>query len=66
MKHLLWIVPVAFALCFGVNILLTKGIIWIAAGLFNVDWSDKFWMVFVLLFIVQSVVGCAKGPSSIK
>ncbi len=50
---------------FGLNWLLTKGLIFVMVNLFNLDWSDKFWPVFVLVSIVQlfstSVSKMAKG-----
>lgn len=61
MKHLFWLIPLMLLAVFGIDVLLTKGIIWIATGLFNVDWSDKFWMVFVALIIAQTLFGCARG-----
>ena len=42
-------------LCFGINFLLTKLIIWLSNGLFNYPLDDKFWYIFVLLLIIQVV-----------
>ena len=50
-------------LLLGINILLTKGIIWVAAELFSIDWSSKFWVVFVMLVILQSIFSAAKSSS---
>lgn len=64
MKNVWVIIAIVIAvilLSFGVNLLLTKGIILVADSLFKVDWHDKFWMVFVALIIIQSLIGCAKG-----
>lgn len=63
MNEITIILIFALAFAFGVNFLFTKGIIWVALELFKVDWTSKFWVVFVALFIVQSLFGCAKSRS---
>lgn len=62
---LLWILGIGFVLAvlFGVNVLITKGIILVALELFKVDWRGKFWAVFIALSIIQSIVGCARSKS---
>ena len=42
-------------LIFAVDAILTKIVIWIANGLFNCDWSDKFWHVFAALIILPMI-----------
>ena len=42
-------------LIFAVDAILTKIVIWIANGLFNCDWSDKFWQVFAALIILPMI-----------
>ena len=39
----------------AVDVILTKIVIWIANGLFNCDWSDKFWQVFAALIILPMI-----------
>jgi hypothetical protein len=35
----------------------TKLVIWIALGLFNVDWHGKFWLVYGLVFLISGLTG---------
>lgn len=42
-------------ICFGFSWLLTKGIIFVAFQLFNINWHDKFWAVFVAIILVQLI-----------
>ena len=42
-------------LIFAVDVILAKIVIWIANGLFNCDWSDKFWQVFAALIILPMI-----------
>ena len=42
-------------LIFAVDAILTKIVIWIANGLFNCDWSDKFWQVLAALIILPMI-----------
>lgn len=48
----------------GVNLLvdfaLTKIILWISLGLFNYDLSNKFWYIFVIVFLVISIISPLK------
>lgn len=44
---------VIFGICFGINFLLAKAVIWVVAGVFNYDLSDKFWHVFVGLMLLS-------------
>lgn len=43
------------AIVFGIDILLTKFVIWAADQLFNIDWSDKFWTVFIVVFVFTNI-----------
>ena len=43
------------AIVFGIDILLTKFVIWVADQLFNIDWSDKFWTVFIVVFVFTNI-----------
>jgi hypothetical protein len=43
------------AIVFGIDILLTKFVIWVAEQLFNIDWSDKFWTVFIVVFMFTNI-----------
>lgn len=38
------------------GLLITYATIWIAQGLFNYDLSDKFWYIFVLYYILVTVL----------
>lgn len=40
-------------LMFGVNLLLTYGIIWVANGLFDTNLFPKFWYIFWGLYLVS-------------
>ena len=42
-------------LIFAVDAILAKIVIWIANGLFNCDWSDKFWQVLAALIILPMI-----------
>ena len=42
-------------LILAVDAILAKIVIWIANGLFNCDWSDKFWQVFAALIILPMI-----------
>ena len=48
----------------GVNLLvdfaLTKIILWISLGLFNYDLSNKFWYIFVIVFLIISIISPLK------
>ena len=54
---LLLIVVLAWILGFCVTWLMTKGTIWVMGSLFNVDWSHKFWAVFVLILLIGMIFG---------
>ncbi len=45
------------AIAFGVLFLVTKLIIWVVAGLFAHDLSDKFWYVFGALVLFNALFG---------
>lgn len=47
----------ALAIGFGVLFLITKLIVWVAAGLFAYDLSDKFWYVFGALILFNALFG---------
>lgn len=44
------------AIIHGINWLLTKGIIFVAFALFNVNWYDKFWAVYICLFLFNFLI----------
>ena len=43
------------AIVFGIDILLTKFVIWAVDQLFNIDWNDKFWTVFIVVFVFTNI-----------
>ena len=49
------IIFIILGLAFAVDLIMTKIVIWLADGLFNCDWSDKFWQVFVALIIIPMI-----------
>lgn len=49
------VIAVVLGLALAVDLIMTKIVIWIADGLFNCDWSDKFWHVFVALIIIPMI-----------
>ncbi|MDY6311329.1 MAG: hypothetical protein SPL72_08690 [Cyanobacteriota bacterium] len=51
----IFIVLAVLAIVFGIDILLTKFVIWVADQLFNIDWSDKFWTVFIVVFVFTNI-----------
>lgn len=46
-----------------ISYLLTKGIIWVALELFRINWYDKFWVVYVGVFIVSLIFGGGSSKS---
>ena len=44
----------------GMVYLIVKGTIWVAYGLFNINWYPKFWYVYVLIFILSTLFGSNK------
>lgn len=50
---LICLVVVSLAVIF--DVILAKVIIWLAAQLFNIDWSDKFLPVFVAVVLLTSI-----------
>lgn len=42
---------------YTVTYLLTKGIILIALKLFDVNWYDNFWFVYLFIFIISVLFG---------
>lgn len=52
---LIFIALAVLAIVFGIDILLTKFVIWVADQLFNIDWSDKFWTVFIVVFVFTNI-----------
>jgi len=40
--------------------LIAKGIIWVADGLFNIDWYSKFWYIYVLVLILNTLFSVNK------
>ena len=51
----IFIALAVLAIVFGIDILLTKFVIWVADKLFNIDWSDKFWTVFIVVFVFTNI-----------
>lgn len=51
----IFIVLAMLAIVFGIDILLTKFVIWVADQLFNIDWSDKFWAIFIVVFVFTNI-----------
>ena len=49
------VIAIVLGLVFAVDAILAKIVIWIANSLFNCDWSDKFWQVFVALIIIPMI-----------
>jgi len=45
-----------------INWALAKGIIWIANELFNLNWYNKFWAVYIMVIIIGMV--CRNGTRS--
>lgn len=41
---------------FVLNWLITKGVIWVSYELFNINWYGKFWAVYVLCWIVGTML----------
>jgi hypothetical protein len=50
------VVILILAIWFGVDWLITKGVIFFMAQLFNIHWETKFWAVFVMVFIVTGLL----------
>lgn len=42
----------------GYNYLLAKLVIWIAAELFDIDWSEKFMAVFAAVMFISAMISC--------
>jgi len=55
MKIVIAVIVGILGLAFGIMWLLTKGLIWVMFTLFNINWYQNFWAVFVLLIIVSSI-----------
>ena len=49
------VITTILGLVFAVDAILAKIVIWIVGGLFNYDWSDKFWQVFAALIILPMI-----------
>lgn len=56
----LFLVIVAIGVNLLVDFALTKIILWISLGLFNYDLSNKFWYIFVIVFLVISIISPLK------
>jgi len=55
---IMWILlPIVLAIWHVMNWLLVKGIIFVAKGLFNIDWANKFWVVYVGLIVSSMIIG---------
>ncbi len=62
-KGIVLIVIGILALTFAIDWVLVKGIIWAINQIWEKDLSDKFWAVFIILFIVQCIFGGNKVKS---
>lgn len=49
------VIAIVLGLAFAGDVILTKIVIWIVDSLFDCDWSDKFWQVFVALLIIPMI-----------
>ena len=59
MKQAWWLLAIPAILGF-VHLIywaITRGVIWIASELFNVNWYGKFWVVYIFILIVGSLFG---------
>lgn len=52
MKYSCSILAIIIMLAFAADLIMVKIVIWLADSLFNCDWSDKFWQVFIALNII--------------
>jgi hypothetical protein len=43
-----------------VNWLISKGVIYVVKELWNIDWSGKFWPVYVMMLMVATFFGGGK------
>lgn len=48
-------VVLVLGIIFGINWLITKGVILVMLHLFNIDWSNKFWYVFLFLILLSAI-----------
>lgn len=51
----IFIALAVLAIAFGIDILLTKFVIWLVYQLFNIDWNDKFWIVFIAVIVFTNI-----------
>jgi len=49
------IIPIVLGFVHLINWLMVKGIIWVIYELANVNWYSKFWVVYIALFIIESI-----------
>jgi len=49
------LIPLILGFSHLIGWLVTKGIIWVAYELFNTNWYDKFWVVYVALIILNLI-----------
>lgn len=52
----LLLVLVILCIAHVINYIITKGVIWVALELFNVDWRGKFWVVYIALILVSTII----------
>lgn len=52
----LFLIIVAIGFNLLIDFVLTKVILWLSLGLFNYDLSNKFWYIFVIVFLVVSII----------
>jgi hypothetical protein len=48
------------AIIHTVNWLISKGVIYVVKELWNIDWSGKFWPVYVMMLMVATFFGGGK------
>lgn len=56
------ILGIIVAIIHGVNWVLAKGVILVANELFNINWYNKFWAVYIMVIIVGML--CRNGTRS--
>lgn len=56
----LFLIIVAIGFNLLIDFVLTKVILWLSLGLFNYDLSNKFWYIFVIVFLVISIISPLK------
>lgn len=52
MRYAIVGIIVVGVIMFALNWVFTLGIIWVLKDLFGIDWSSKFWAVFLCQFLI--------------